>query len=238
MKKALSILALCAAGLTSAPAAGASSPTSLSALSAPQIVTLSLHNAAAEGSCTNVANGSAVGFTFGSTTNSGPTEAQQIIHFNKATGEALLLKGVAYIKLSATVINLEFAKPFPQYANKWISLTSARKEYASITTGLLFSSMLTQVRPAGNLTRSKVVTLNGVKVVAITGTANAALGLSAGKQTLFVRATAPYLPVAIDAAGRSQGVPTNLTVTFSNWGKKFSYAVPSPVVAISSTTLP
>ena len=242
MKKALSVaVALSVVGLVptwTASASALSVPTSITNLSASQIATLSLASAKAKGTCTNVSSGAAVGFSFGSTTNSGATQAEQLLRFNKSTGEALLIKGVAYVKLSATVLNLEFGKPFPQYANKWIALTAASKDYSAITTGLLFSSMITQVRPGGTLTKSKVVTLNGVKVIAIAGTSNTELGLSAGKQTMFVAAAAPYLPVALDAAGRSQGVPTNLTVTFSNWGKSFSYAVPTHVVPISSTTLP
>ena len=242
MKKALSVaIALSMVGLVPAWSTGASAvtlPSSIANLSASQIATLSLASAKAKGTCTNVSSGAAVGFTFGSTTNSGATQAQQLIRFNKYTGEALLIKGVVYVKLSATVINLEFSKPYPQYANKWISITAASKDYRAIATGLLFSSMITQVRPRGTLTKSGIVTLDGVKVIAIGGSANAELGPSAGKQTMFVEAAAPYLPVALDAAGRSQGVPTNLTVTFSNWGKSFSYAVPTHVVPISSTTLP
>ena len=242
MKKALSLLV--AIGVTSitpiaASAAGALSvPASIANLSPSQIATISLASAQAAGTCTNVSRGSAVGFTFGSTTDSGVTQAREALHFNTATGEALLIKGVAYVNLSATVINLEFGKAYPQYANRWISIPATSKDYASITLGLLFSSMLSQVRPGGTLTKSKVTTLNGVKVIAITGTANAELGLTAGKQTLFVQAASPHLPVALDAAGRSQGVPTNLTVTFSNWGKRFAFVVPSHVVTIASTTLP
>jgi len=242
MKKALPVVAaLSVATLMPSWPAGASAPalpTSIANLSAIQIATLSLASAKAEGTCTNVSNGAAVGFTFGSTTNSGVTQGEQFLHFNKSTGEALLIKGIAYVKLSTTVINLQFGKPYPQYANKWIAIPSSDKNYAAITTGLLFSTMLTQVRPSGTLTRSKVVTLNGVKVIAISGTANAELGLTGGKQTMFVEAASPYLPVALDAAGRSQGVPTNLTVTFSNWGRNFEYSVPAHAVAISSTTLP
>lgn len=242
MKKA--ILAVALLGVTSllpSWSAGASTltlPPGLSGLSAAQITNLSLKSAISQGTCTNVSHGAAAGYRFGSSTNSGTNEAKQQVTFNKSTGEVLLIKGALFVKESAPLITLQFGKADPKYANKWLSIGKTSKDYHAFTTGLTFSSMISQVRPAGTLRMSKVGTLHGVKVIAINGTANAELGLTAGAETLFVRATAPYLPLEFAAAGRSQGVPTTLTVTFSNWGHRFSYSAPQGAIPISTTNLP
>jgi hypothetical protein len=242
MKKA--ILAVAVLGVVSIVpswSAGASVltlPRTLTGLSAAQITTLSFQSAIAQGTCTNVSHGAAAGYSFGSSTNSGTDEAKQQVTFNKSSGEVLLIRGVLFVKESAPLIILQFGKADPKYANKWISIGKTRKDYHAFATGLTFSSMISQVRPAGKLRMSKVGTLHGVKVIAIYGTANAELGLTGGVETLFVRASAPYLPLELAAAGRSQGVPTTLTVTFSNWGHRFSYSAPQGAIPISTTNLP
>ena len=244
MKKALTVVAvLGVVAVTPLGGAGASSssrtalPASIVGLSARQIAAISLASARAQGTCTNVSHGAAVGLSFGATTHSGANVAEQAIHFNKASGTALLVAGTAYVRLSANLITLEFGRSAPQLANRWIAIARSDKAFESVTTGMLFSSMLSQVLPAGKLTKSKVVTLDGVKVIAVSGSANAQLGLSAAKQTLFVAAHAPYLPVALDAAGRSQGIPTTLTVTFSHWGESLHYSAPPSALPLSSTPL-
>ena len=243
MKKALTVVT--ALGVVFAPLGAASattsarttSPASIAGLSARQIATLSLANARAAGSCTNISHGAAVGLSFSATTHSGAHVAQQTIDFNKSHGTALLIGATAYVRMSAELISLEFGRTAPQLANKWISIARTDKAFAGVTTGMLFSSMIAQVLPSGTLSKSKVVTLDGVKVIALNGGANARLGLSSAKQTLFVAATAPYLPVALDAAGRSQGVPTTLTVTFSHWGESVHYRAPASSLPWGSTTL-
>lgn len=244
MKKALTLVtALGVVAFTPLGAASAAtsarttSPASIAGLSARQIAALSLANARAAGSCTNVSHGAAVGLSFGATTHSGAHVAEQVIDFNKSHGTALLIGATAYVRMSAELISLEFGRSAPQLANKWISIVRTDKAFAGVTTGMLFSSMLAQVLPSGTLSKSKVVTLDGVKVIALNGGANARLGLSAAKQTLFVAARAPYLPVALDAAGRSQGVPTTLTVTFSHWGESLHYRAPASSLPWGSTTL-
>ncbi len=248
MKKALTVVvALGVAAVTPLGTAGASSPrihsarvsspASILTLSARHIVDVSLANARAQGSCSNVSRGAAVGLSFSATTQSGANVAEQSIVFNKARGTALLVAGTAYVRLSAKLIALEFGRTAPQLADRWIAISHGDKVFASVTTGMLFSSMLSQVLPSGTLSKSKVVTLDGVNVIAISGGANARLGLSAARQTLFVAAHAPYLPVALDAAGRSQGVPTTLTVTFSHWGEPLHYVAPTPSLSLDATVL-
>jgi hypothetical protein len=242
MKKALSVIvAVTLASVLPDVAANAAShsvPPNLSELSATQIVNLSLANAHAQGTCTNSSKGTAVGYTFGSTTNSGTDEAQESTYFNKSTGRVLLIKGHLFVDESAPLIALQFGKADPKWANRWISIPPGNKAYVPFSTGLLFSSMMSQVRPTGTLHKSKIGTLNGVKVIAVSGSANAELGLTKGVETLYVATSAPYLPVELLAGGRSQGVPTSLKVTFSHWGHHFSYSAPRGVTPISSTDLP
>ena len=221
----------------SADAAGRTLPASIVNLSARQIANIALASARAKGTCTNVSSGASVGLSFGATTDSASNSAEQTLHFNGASGEARLVAGTAYVKMNAKFIELDFGRTAPQLANRWISLTRSDTAYHDVVTGMLLSSVLSQVLPAGTLSKSKPTTLYGVKVIAISGSANARLGLSSSKQTLFVSTTAPYLPVALDAAGRSRGVPTTLTVTFSHWGQHFHISAPSSALPISATTL-
>jgi hypothetical protein len=179
-----------------------------------------------------------VGNTFGSTMTSLTDEAQETTYFNKSTGKVLLIKGHLYVNESAALITLQFGKADPKWANRWISIPQGNAAYVPFSSGLLFSSMISQVRPAGTLRKSKIGTLNGERVIAISGSANAELGLTKSVATLFVAASAPYLPVELLAGGRSQGIPTSLTVTFSRWGHHASYRAPSGVTPISSTDLP
>jgi len=225
------------ATVASAGATGRTLPASIVNLSARQIANIALASARAKGTCTNVSSGASVGLSFGATTELASNSAAQTIHFNAASGEARLVAGTAYVKMNAKFIELDFGRSAPQLANRWISLTRSDAAYHDVVTGMLLPSVLSQVLPAGTLSRSKPTTLYGVGVIAISGAANAQLGLSSSKQTLFVSTTAPYLPVALDAAGRSRGVPTTLTVTFSHWGQDFHISAPSSALPISATTL-
>ncbi len=241
MQKALSVIATVAlASLMSGEVANAASPSraDFTSMSPAQMVTLSLADALKSGSCTDVTQGTAVGYTFGSTTNSSNSAALQLTHFNKSTGQILLIGDRLYVKESAALISLQFGKAAPQWANKWLSIPRGNSAYVSLSSGVLFSAMMSQVRPSGTLHKSKLGTLDGVAVIAIAGSANANLGLAKGVETLFVSTTAPYLPVELLAGGRSQGVPTSLTVTFSHWGRRVSYNAPTHVTPISATNLP
>ena len=217
--------------------ASASSATNLASMSAAQIVNLSLKNARAIGSCTDTSKGSAAGNTFGSTTVSGAVDAQESNYFNKATGRVILLKGRLFVKESAALLALQFTTSDPKWANRWISIPASNAAYVPLSSGLTFSAMLSQVRPAGSLRKSKVGTINGVRVVAISGGANSELGLTKGVATLFVSASAPFLPVELLTGGRSQGVPTSLTVSFSHWGERVVANVPGGATPITSTDL-
>jgi hypothetical protein len=229
----LSLLSVWSVGVSAATL-----PSNLTGLTASQIANLSLTSAQVKGSCTNVSVGKATGFTFGSSTDSGRLDAQEELTINKATGVVRLVKGALFTKESQQIIRLQFGISDSKYANKWISIPRSSKHYVPFSSGLTFDSMIAQVRPSGKLTESKVGTLHGVKVIAINGSPNAELGLTTGAETLFVSDTSPYLPVEIAASGRSQGVPTTLVVTFSNWGRSVTYATPAGAIPISSTDLP
>ncbi len=243
MKKAVTgVIALGMVSFLATTPVGASAPatsSSLTGFTPAQVVNLSLARARAEGSCSTESRGKATGYTFSESTNSGRAVAQQFITFNSsATGIGRMVNGTFYAKLGASMIALQYGVADPAYANKWIAIPRSNHHFVAFSSGLLFSSMLSQVRPVGPLTESPVGTLNGKSVIAIGGTANAQLGLSASAETLFVSATSPYLPVEFTASGRVDGVPTTLVVTFSNWGRHFSYTAPTGALPIASTTLP
>ncbi|HEY5304240.1 MAG TPA: hypothetical protein VIJ86_09315 [Acidimicrobiales bacterium] len=243
MKKAFPVvIALGVLSLVATTSAGASAlaiPSSLPGFTPAQVANLALANARAKGSCSTESQGKSTGYSFSESTNSTPAVAQQFITFNSSSsGVERMVGGVVYAKLSASMISLQFGVADPTYANKWVAIPRTNHHFVTFSSGLLFSSMLSQVRPVGPLTQSPVGTLNGKQVIAIGGTANAQLGLSASAETLFVSAASPYLPVELTASGRADGVPTTLVVTFSNWGRHFSYTAPTGAIPIASTTLP
>jgi len=206
--------------------------------SAAHLVAASLAGALRAGSCTNVSKVVAAGLTFGSTTQSGATVASQSVYFNAATGSVRLLAGVLYFKESASLLALQFGVNDAGDANKWISVPASNSHFHALATGLLQASMLSQVAPVGPLTRSPLTTVNGVAVIIVRGGANALLGLTKGAETLILHAQAPYLPIELAAAGRSQGTPTTLTVTFSHWGLRVAVSAPAGAVPITRTKLP
>ncbi len=241
MKKAVTAVVLTALGLLPTWSAGASSlalPSTLDGLDAAQVTNLSLASARAQGSCTANSLGRATGYSFSASTNAAGRVAQQWIALDGAKGVARLVGGTLYAHLDARMIELQFGVNDPTDANRWIAIPPTNKHFTTLSSGLLFSSVLSQVRPVGPLTMSGVGTLKGQKVVAIGGTANAQLGLSASAETLFVADTAPYLPVEFTASGRVDGVPTTLLVTFSNWARPFEYSAPVGSIAMSTTKLP
>ena len=238
MKKVVPVLVILGAtGLLPFAGPASASPASLAGLAPAAVVSLAMAAARHEGSCLDVSKGAAVGYTFDATTQSGSDEAHQEMSFNSSRGTAVLIKGKFYIRESATLISLQFGKNDPQWANKWISIPRSSADYHSLATGLVFSSMISQVPPVAPL-RTATTTLEGHRVVAVLGTANAELGLTKGVETLFVSATAPFLPVQLRASGRTQGVPTTLVVSFSHWGQHYSFTTPAGATPLASTTLP
>ena len=235
--KRLAAAFLALAALAPVASAGATT-SSLAGLSAARVLATAMAAARAAGSCLDVSTGAAVGYRFSSSTQSGPSEAREVMSFNKAVGDTLLLHGQLYVKESATIIELQFGKRDPRWANRWIHVPASSHDYTPFSRGLTFASMLSQVPPTGALHRSAVETFDHHRVVAVTGSANAELGLTRGAETLFVSAQAPFRPVEMRASGRLQGVPTTLVVVFSQWGRHFSFATPSPVTALAATDLP
>ena len=78
MKKALTVVAVLGVvvvtplgGAGASPSSRTVLPASIVGLSARQIATISLASARAQGTCTNVSHGAAVGLSFGATTHSG-----------------------------------------------------------------------------------------------------------------------------------------------------------------------
>ena len=242
MKQALRVVAAVALASATASQVTGTATAAVSArvsdLSAARLVALSLASAQRAGWCTNVSQGTAVGYTFGASTDSGPDIARQSLRLNSSSGEARLLRGRLYVRESATLLAAQFGRSAPQWANKWLLLPAHDAVAVSLSSGMLFSSMIAQVRPTGTLRRSPVGTARGVAVIAVSGSANARLGLTRGVETLYVAARAPFLPVELLAGGRVQGVPTSLSVTFSQWGHHFSLSAPTGVTPLSATDLP
>lgn len=138
---------------------------------------------------------------------------------------------------SATLPRREFAASAPPDVNEWLSLLASTGGDRATVVGRPFPTMVSRVRPAGTLSRSPIVTLNGVTVIATSDAVTAHFGRSASPPTLS--ATAPCdLSVPLDAAGLSRGATSTSTVTCSHWGRSFAFIPPAKVAPPAATPLP
>jgi hypothetical protein len=238
MKKSLAVAALSLAGLVPlVTSASAASPGSLTGLSARQVLAVTLHAANAQRSAGSVITTSVLGVTIRGVTVSGPRTGNVFIDINGHRGEIVYLKGVLYVKFDAAIVRFEFSKSVPAVADKWISLTTASRYYRSLATGITLPSVLNQLTPAGPVTVSGPMVLDGRSVLAVSGTPNATVGLSGGTQTLYVSVTAPFLPVAGDVTASQSGLNLDIRITLKNWGIPVTVTAPRSSTPIGATPL-
>jgi hypothetical protein len=230
----LSMLAL----VPTLSSAGASTPTTLTGLSAQQIMSTSIKAAIAKKSATTVVTTSVLSIKVKEVTISGPHSGtgSEVIDGHK--GEVIYLNGVVYAKFDAYLVNFNYGVKDNAVANKWISITKGRKFYSSLSSGITFPSVLQEMQPVGTLSASAPKIINGVSAIGITGNPSPSSGTTTGSETMYVATTAPFLPVEVLIKAVSSGITVVLTVIPKNWSVPVSVTAPKVFTSISKTKLP
>ena len=238
MKRVLSAAAaLIVLGVFPAVAStGASPRANLSAPTRAQIVATSFRAANAQKSVTTDISTTVLGMSVTGTTQSGHTSGAASVNVNGHTGQIVDVGGVLYTKFDATLVNFEFHSNVSSVANKWISITRASRFYPSLALGVVLPSVLQELTPAGPL-RATSATWNGKRVIALSGTVNASLGVPGGTQTLLVSRTAPYLPLEGGVLAVTSGISLDITIRLKGWGVALHVFAPKVFTPISKTAL-
>ncbi|MFY9781959.1 MAG: hypothetical protein WAK12_00300 [Acidimicrobiales bacterium] len=234
------VVAVLAVGLcvvaSGASRTGASSSNSTS--TAKEILAGALAAAQKESGCKYTTTFSLDGYPYTLVADAGSVSGEQLISARGATIDLREVDGGVYVYANAQGVKLQYGVTDSTWANRWILVTSHDKAFTAFSAGVLLRSVLEEVPPATIKGSAKSQTVGGQKVVAITGKPNKMIGLSAGKETLYLSATAPYLPVKLVVTDKPPSEVRKLTFTFSHWGESFVIAKPSGATPISNTNLP
>ena len=156
------------------------------------------------------------------------------------TGNATIVStpGSLYLKADAAFLegNLGIsAASAAKAAGTWIVLEPADHGYGQLVPGLTLASALLEATPTGTRVLSAQRVIDGVRVVGIAGgLPKAPVGAVTGRQTLYVEAAAPYLPVELDITGAVNGQGATSTVSFSQWRETATVTVPPSAVPAST----
>ena len=228
-------LVLC---LSPATQASAVTSSTFASQSGRQILSAAMSAALNLASCTSTSATKISGQAYSSITNSAMTTGQQTLVVGAAWTVVRVVGGVAYIKENSTAMREQFSVNDPKADNRWISIPHSNSNFARFSTYILLPSMLSEMAPSGTLKTTKTTTVNHRRVVGITGKPNIHLGLASGTETVYVSVSLPHVPVELVASDVVQGQRQTFVITYTNWGRDFRIAKPSPVIAITSTNLP
>jgi hypothetical protein len=232
------VASIVGADLVVTPGAGALTVSNFAAESGRQIMTSAMSAALAQGSCTSSSSTTITGQAYSSITNTSTTSGQQTLRLGNATSIVRVVKGVVYIYDDAKAIQDQFGVSAPKDANRWIAIPSSNSNFTRFNSGILLSSVMSMVTPAGPLKTGPVMRIDHVLVVGVTGKPNIHLGLASGTETVYVATTGPHVPIELVATDTVQGQKNTFTITYSNWGKDFHLSQPASSTPISSTKLP
>jgi len=225
----LALLAGCAGSSTKPPA-----PASLASQPAKQIVAKATAAATAAGWVHANLTAKAGSTSITSSGVAGPNASSENVEVAGA-GHAteLLIAGVVYVRgSSATVLKgfLQLPAVDSRLVHKWIVFRPGDPSYQQVVSGMTLGSFLTQILPAGSLTKTRRTTMDGQAVIGIRGKAPASTQMPAGAtDTVYIAATGRPLPVAcVESVSTAQ-----ISVVFSQWGQavtlqKPRHTVPDP----------
>jgi len=216
--------------------AGASTPTTLTGLSASQVLNVSLKAANAQKSATTIE--SALDNQVRVVISSGLRSGYALERLGGHEDEFIYVNGVVYAKFDPTLVHLNYGVTDNSVANKWISVTKGNKFFNYFSTDLTLPSLLLVMHPGGTLGFSAPATINSVSVIGVTGTFGAPKVGVGGTETLYVSTVAPFLPVQLLIMESKSGVTANVTFTPKNWGDAVSVVAPKNFTQINRTNLP
>jgi hypothetical protein len=170
-------------------------------------------------------------------TDAGNAEGSQQVtyHQGKTIGheEILDIGGVGYLRGDAFTLqnyNGFTAKAAKRYASEWLSLKKSDQAFASVTSGVLISTIATQIDIPPPQLATGTQTLHGLKVKVLQATFQASSNNGATTVNLAVRASGTPLPVQETIDGPSTGAEV-----FSDWNELLHVSAPRFSIPFSST---
>lgn len=175
------------------------------------------------------------------------TESTSVITTGKGHGTLLVVPNLAYTKGNAPyledVVGLSKSEA-STYAGQWISISSSYKYYLSLTYGHIVSQLGTVATASGVLKLTGPETVDGKRVVGVSGGLSTPLSLvlgKNGKQTLFVSTSPPHRAVAftvsaVTSYSKSETVREVEDDTLTRWGEAVSVTPPASSVPIATIT--
>lgn len=127
----------------------------------------------------------------------GPGRGRQVVTVGPLSGSVILMGHTAYVRGSAGALFGIFDLPATavrRLAGRWVAITSRDEEYASVAAGVTLVSVMTAATPRAPISLRRT-TLDGQRVVELTGGLPAAAGLGSGHLTLYATDAATPLPV-------------------------------------------
>jgi hypothetical protein len=240
---AAALLAGCGGGTTSSnpsvptakPSPSTSDAASVASLPASQILSKALAAAEASGSVHFAGTDRTSTGTSTYDQNAASAVGNQIIT-NSGGGKVTIrvVAGVGYLRGNATALAQLFkGAAVSPLVGRWIATRSGDPGYQDITDGVTLASMLTEFTPAGVLTKTGPLTVDGQSVIGVKGTSPANGPVPQGQPvTLYVLASGQPLPVSFQG-----GVGTDqASVAFTHWGETVNTVAPAHPLPITSVT--
>ena len=217
--------------------AGASAPTSLTGLSAPQVLHATLAAASTQRTATFTMVADGPGFSERIVTTSGARSGYRSETINGGRGDEVYANGVVYLRFDRPLMALFFRATDPTVVNRWMSLTKGAPWYYALSADVTFPSVLRFMHPLGPVTLTGSATINGVLSVGVTGNIDFPQGPTRGRETLYVSTAPPFLPVRMVIHEPSTAVGATITLTPKNWAAPIRIVVPRDATSIIRTSL-
>jgi hypothetical protein len=210
------------------PLASTAQPSKLAGLDAKAIVAAALRAARREGSA-HVHLESSAGGGYVQNDEAGPGIGSQEIHVSSLRMSVRVVGTTAYVKVTHTggefFVGMAGVSP-SRYVNRWIAYRPGDKTYKAVASGGTMASLVSYMKPKGNLSKAGLSVIDGRPVVGVWG------GYLGSRGCLYVSAVGKPLPVRLTVTTVGG---TDVTITFSHWGEKV--AVTAPAGATPAATL-
>lgn len=159
---------------------------------------------------------------------------RQIIHFGAIRAEVMEVDDRAYITGNDLAMTHFFGLPkqkLARFTGRWVSLTPADSDYATVVTDVTIRSDIADLIPSGTVTRTDTMS-NGDPVIVISGGPPTGSNAPARAQVhLYVSTDANPLPVR-ELASAPDG--TSETASLSHWGEPVMVVAPRHAIPIST----
>jgi hypothetical protein len=213
---------------TSSVSAGAASKT------AAQILQISVGSMKTQGSFHYDSTSSIAGkVALSLSTDSSLTYGTQTQTLDGGTETTRLIGKTLYLYANAKAYAEDFDVAKTSLANKWVLVPSTNKNYGNIADAILVKSVMQQLVDIGSVKDVGAVSFDGQTALALRGDAGAS-----GTETIYVSATAPYLPIGLSAEATEEGHKIINELVFSKWGEKFSVKAPATYLVATKKTFP